>query len=76
MKKGRGQTLTHDYKRQGTSPLFAALNAATGELIGQYQKRHRHEEFLAFIQAVEKQTAPELDIHIIMRTSMRRSEAG
>ena len=66
MKKGRGESMTHDYKRHGTSTLFAALNTATGEVIGSCKKRHRNEEFLAFIKTVEKQVAPQLAIHIIV----------
>ncbi len=66
MKKGRYGTMTHDYKRHGTSTLFAALNAATGEVIGACKKRHRHEEFLAFLQTVNKQTSSELALHIIV----------
>jgi transposase len=66
MKKGRCGTLTHDYKRHGTSTLFAALNTATGEVIGECKKRHRHEEFLSFLNTVEGQTEKGLDIHIIV----------
>ena len=66
MKKGRCGTMTHDYKRHGTSTLFAALNAATGEVIGACKKRHRHEEFLSFLKTVKKQTSSELNLHIIV----------
>ncbi|NKB60989.1 MAG: IS630 family transposase [Gammaproteobacteria bacterium] len=66
MKKGRCGTMTHDYKRHGTSTLFAALNAATGEVIGTCKKRHRHEEFLCFLKEIEKRTPKELTIHIIV----------
>ena len=66
MKPGRCGTMTHDYKRHGTSTLFAALNTLTGEVIGQCKKRHRHQEFLAFIKTVEKQTPRELDLHLIV----------
>jgi transposase len=66
MKKGRCGTMTHDYKRHGTSTLFAALNTATGEVIGVCKKRHRHEEFLSFLKQVKKQTPPDLSIHIIV----------
>jgi len=66
MKKGRCDTMTHDYKRHGTSTLFAALNTATGEVIGECKKRHRHVEFLSFLKRIETQTAQELDIHIIV----------
>ena len=66
MKQGRGETRTHDYKRHGVSTLFAALNVATGEVIGRCKKRHRNEEFLEFIKEVERKTEPELDLHIIV----------
>jgi transposase len=58
--------MTHDYKRHGTSTLFAALNTATGEVIGQCQKQHRHQEFLVFLKTVEKQTDSGLDLHLIV----------
>ena len=66
MKPGRCGTMTHDYKRHGTSTLFAALNASTGEVIGQCKQRHRHQEFLSFIKTVEKQTPKDLDLHLIV----------
>ena len=66
MKKGRCGTMTHDYKRHGTSTLFAALNTLTGEVIGRCTKKHRHQEFLAFLKIIEKQTAKELDLHLIV----------
>lgn len=66
LKPGRCGTTTHDYKRHGTSTLFAALDVATGEVIGQCKPRHRHQEFLAFLKAVEKQTPAELDLHLIV----------
>jgi len=66
MKKGRCGTMTHEYKRHGTSTLFAALNAATGEVIGACKQRHRHEEFLSFLKTVTQQTSSELDLHIIV----------
>ena len=66
MKPGRSGTMTHDYKRHGTSTLFAALNTQTGEVIGQCKKRHRHQEFLAFLKTVEKQTPKVLDLHLIV----------
>lgn len=66
MKPGRCGTMTHDYKRHGTSTLFAALNIATGQVIGQCKKRHRHQEFLAFLKEVEKQTPAELELHLIV----------
>jgi transposase len=66
MKKGRCETMTHDYKRNGTSTLFAALNPATGEVIGECKQQHRHQEFLSFLKTVEKQTSKELDLHLIV----------
>lgn len=66
MKKGRAGTMTHDYKRNGTSTLFAALNVFTGEVIGECKQKHRHQEFLQFLKTVEKQTPEELDLHVIV----------
>lgn len=66
MKKGRAGTMTHDYKRNGTSTLFAALNVFSGEVIGECKQRHRHQEFLSFLKTVEKQTPKELDLHVIV----------
>ena len=66
IKKGRAGTMTHDYKRNGTSTLFAALNVFTGEVIGECKQRHRHQEFLSFLKTVEKQTPQDLDLHIIV----------
>ncbi len=64
MKKGRAGTMTHDYKRNGTSTLFAALNVFTGEVVGEYKQRHRHQEFLSFLKPVEKQTPKDRELHI------------
>ena len=58
--------MTHDYKRNGTSTLFAALNVFTGEVIGGYKQKHRHQEFLQFLKTVKKQTPEELDLHVIV----------
>lgn len=66
MKPGRCGTMTHDYKRHGTSTLFAALNTLTGEVIGECKKKHRHIEFLSFIKKVESATPKELDLHLIV----------
>jgi transposase len=66
MKKGRAGTMTHDYKRHGTSTLFAALNVASGEVIGECKSKHRHQEFLAFLKTVERQTPAHLDLHLIV----------
>ncbi|MBL3591379.1 MAG: IS630 family transposase [gamma proteobacterium endosymbiont of Lamellibrachia anaximandri] len=66
MKKGRAGTMTHDYKRHGTSTLFAALDVANGKVIGECKLRHRHQEFLSFLKIVEKQTPKELELHLIV----------
>src|SRR3954468_6638540 len=56
---------THDYIRYGTTSLFAALDVATGTVIGQHQRRHRHQEFLRFLKTIDKNTPAELDLHLI-----------
>ena len=66
LKKGRAGTMTHDYKRHGTTTLFAALDVATGHVIHDCMPRHRHQEFLRFIKTVERSVEPELDIHVIL----------
>jgi transposase len=64
-KKGRCGTMTHDYKRHGTTTLFAALEMASGKLIGKCMPRHRHQEWLKFLQLIDEQTPKELDLHLI-----------
>jgi len=66
LKKGRCGTITHDYKRHGTSTLFAALEVATGSVTGTCYQQHTHKEFLAFLKTVEGQTDKEKDLHIIV----------
>jgi transposase len=66
LKKGRAETMTHDYKRHGTSRLFAALEVQTGQVIGQCKKKHRHQEFLSLLKKVEKQTPSDKAQHIIV----------
>jgi transposase len=66
LKKGRAGTMTHDYKRNGTTTLFAALNVLKGEVIGQCLQRHRHQEFLRFLMTMDRTTAKDLDIHCIV----------
>lgn len=66
MKRGRAGTMTHDYKRHGTTTLFAALNVATGDIIHDCMPRHRHQEFLRFLRKVDRNVPPQLDIHVIM----------
>src|SRR5437588_12138066 len=65
MKKGRAGTMTHDYKRNGTTTLFVALNIATGQVIGQCMKRHRHQEWLKFLRTIDRDTPQGLDLHLI-----------
>ena len=65
LKKGRCGTMTHDYKRHGTTTLFAALEMASGKLIGQCMPRHRHQEWLKFLKLIDAQTPAELDLHLI-----------
>ncbi|MBU4195053.1 MAG: IS630 family transposase [Planctomycetes bacterium] len=66
MKKGRCGTMTHDYKRNGTTTLFAALNVLEGKVIGTCMKRHRHQEYLKFLNQINRSTHKELDIHMIV----------
>jgi transposase len=65
LKKGRCQTMTHDYKRHGTTTLFAALNVASGKVLGTCMKKHRHQEWLRFLRMIDRQTPPQLDVHLI-----------
>ena len=57
---------THDYVRHGTTTLFAALDIATGRVLAQCRKRHRHEEFLAFLRLLDREVPAELDIHLVL----------
>lgn len=66
MKPGRCGTMTHDYKRNGTTCLFAALNVLEGKVIGSCFPRHRHVEFLKFLRSVDREVPKELDIHAIL----------
>ena len=66
MKKGRCGTLTHDYKRNGTTTLFAALNVLEGTVIGECMPRHRHQEFLKFLRKLDRETPADLALHLIL----------
>jgi transposase len=66
MKKGRAGTMTHDYKRNGTTTLFAALNVLDGQVIGKNMQRHRHQEFIRFLNEIERQIPPGKVIHAIL----------
>ena len=65
MKKGRAATMTHDYKRNGTTTLFAALNVLNGKVISQCQQRHRHIEWLKFLKQIERETPKDKALHLI-----------
>lgn len=66
LKPGRCQTLTHDYKRHGTTTLFAALNTLDGNVLGTCMPRHRHQEWLKFLRLIDRATPPDLDLHLIV----------
>jgi transposase len=66
MKMGRAGTMTHDYKRNGTTTLFAALNMLDGKVIGTCMPRHRYREFLGFLKLIDQQTPAGLDLHLIL----------
>jgi transposase len=66
LKKGRCGTMTHDYKRNGTTTLFAALNMLDGSVIGECMDQHRAKEFIKFLNIIDKRTPAELDLHLIL----------
>jgi transposase len=66
MKKGRLGTMTHDYKRNGTTTLFAALNVLDGTVIGRNMQRHRHQEFIRFLNVINAQVPADKAVHIIL----------
>ncbi len=66
MKKGRCGTMTHDYKRHGTTTLFAALEILQGRVIGQCYERHRHQEFLRFLRRLDQEFPGETPLHLVM----------
>jgi transposase len=66
LKKGRCQTMTHDYKRNGTTTLFAALSMLDGKVIGDCMPRHRHQEFIRFLKKIDAETPLGLDLHLIV----------
>jgi transposase len=65
IKRGRAGTMTHDYKRNGTTTLFAALNVLTGQVIGECMPKHTHAEWLAFLKRIDRETPARLDVHVI-----------
>ena len=66
MKKGRCGTMTHDYKRHGTTTLFAALNVLDGRVIGECMAKHRHQEFLRFLRRLDREFPKRTPLHLIM----------
>jgi len=66
IKRGRAGTMTHDYKRNGTTTLFAALDVLSGAVIGQCLPRHRHTEFLKFLRKIDREVPKGLQIHLIL----------
>ena len=66
MKRGRGETMTHDYKRNGTTDLFAALNVATGEVLYDTKKRHTAKDVLAFFKWIDLHVPKGLDVHVVL----------
>ncbi len=66
MKKGRAGTMTHDYKRHGTTTLFAALDVLDGTIIGRCMQRHRHQEFIRFLNTIEREVPAGKLVHVIL----------
>lgn len=66
LRPGLPERQTHDYERHGTTTLFAALNVLEGTVIGQCQPRHRHQEFLRFLDRIDESVHPSLDIHLVL----------
>lgn len=66
MVRGRCQTMTHDYKRNGTTSLFAALSVAEGTVFGSCAPRHRHQEFLSFLRRLDRQFPKPVDLHLVL----------
>ena len=74
MKKGRAGTMTHDYKRHGTTTLFAALDLLEGKVIGRCMQRHRHQEFIRFLNAIEAQVPARKIVHVILHIGRHLDE--
>jgi len=66
IKKGRCGTMTHDYKRNGTTTLFAAIDMAQGRVISACMEQHRHQEWIKFLTLIDQQTPPHLNLHLIV----------
>ena len=76
MKKGRCATMTHDYKRNGTTTLFAALDILEGKVIGRCMQRRRHQEFIRFLNAVEREVPADKAVHVVPTTMPPTSTPG
>ena len=72
LKNGRAQTMTHDYRRYGTTTLCAALNVLDGKVIGQCQQRHTHAEWLKFLRKIHRETPKDKTLHLITAERLRR----
>ena len=66
LKPGRARTMTHDYKRHGTTTIFAALDTATGQVLQLCKPRRRHQEFLSFLKWIDLHTPKDLDVHLVL----------
>ncbi len=75
MRPGAPEQRTHDYRRHGTTSLFAALNTATGEVIGRCFRKHRSVEFKRFLAVIDKAVPPDLDIHLVL-DKLRHAQDG
>jgi transposase len=73
LKRGKAGTMTHDYKRNGTVDLYAALNILDGEVVGQCTARHRHQEFLGFLRKLDREFPKSLDLHLVLDNSSTHS---
>jgi transposase len=69
MRPGQAERRTHDYKRHGTTSLFAALDAQSGKVIGEMHRRHRSTEFRKFLDRIDASVPPALDVHIVLDNS-------
>jgi len=76
LRPGQIERRTHDYKRNGTTNLYAAFDVATGEVMGRVTKRHRAKEFLDFLRQIDRQTPEDLDLHLVLdNSSTHKTEA-
>ena len=77
LRPGVPERQAHDYRRNGTTDLFAALDGVEGRILGESHKRHRAREFLAFLRTLDRSTPPELDLHLVLdNLSTRKTPEG